>query len=109
MDRAWTLSIQRPKPPINDSRPVRVLLEGYCTPQIGGGNILSANVTDEARLSSEPLFPIPLRATRTFRNPPVPRIKSPHSGFAATSATMSARSSSLKNLSSESDEGLELP
>src|SRR5580704_18554472 len=24
-----------------------------------------------------PLFPIPLRATRTFRNPPVPRIRSP--------------------------------
>src|SRR5271168_4658565 len=37
-----------------------------------------------------PLFPMPLRATRTFRNPPVPRIKSPHSGSAATSATMSA-------------------
>jgi hypothetical protein len=31
-----------------------------------------------------PLSPIPLRATRTFRNPPVPRIRSPHSGSAAT-------------------------
>ena len=34
----------------------------------------------------------------TFRNPPVPRIRSPHSGSAATSATMSARSSSLNSL-----------
>jgi hypothetical protein len=39
-----------------------------------------------------------LRATLTFRNPPVPRIRSPHSGSAATSATMAARSSSLKSL-----------
>src|SRR5580698_8167963 len=36
-------------------------------------------------IRAPPLFPIPLRATRTFRNPPVPRITSPHSGSAATS------------------------
>jgi FHS family L-fucose permease-like MFS transporter len=42
------------------------------------------------------LFPIPLRATRAFRNPPVPRIRSPHSGSAATSATILRTFSSVQ-------------
>src|SRR6266481_6768231 len=45
-----------------------------------------------------PLLPIPERDTRTFRNPPVPDITSPHSGSSATMATMSSRSLSLKSL-----------
>src|SRR5947209_2791036 len=55
-------------------------------------------VTPDVHDPCPPLFPIPLRVTRTFRNPPVPRIRFPHSGSAATSATMSARSSLVKSL-----------
>jgi hypothetical protein len=39
-----------------------------------------------------PRLPMPRRATRTLRNPPVPCITSPHSGFSDTMATILSRS-----------------